>query len=108
MIVSFIYLWAPTLSHALHHGEQVLKDLQNAGSGGDYQHGGENKEEDREHEFDADLAGSLFGVLTASRTHEVGMGAKTLAHAGAEPVVLHKNCNQLAKFGFAGALREIA
>ena len=57
--------------YLLHHGEQVLENLQQAWSGRHDEHGRQNKKENREDEFDADLAGSLFGFLAAARAQEV-------------------------------------
>lgn len=60
----------------LHHREQVLKDLQNAGPSRDDQHRRQNEKEYWKYQLHADFSGALLSLLPAPGAQEIGMGSQ--------------------------------
>src|SRR5262245_9708052 len=65
-----------------------ISELEERGTDRDHQQRWQDEESERQQDLDGQLAGSLLGALAALRTQQVGVRAKRLRHAGAEPVAL--------------------
>src|SRR5262249_58066190 len=81
-----VHIVASSHRSALRDGSKEFGNVDDGGTQDDGEQRRQNQEGHREEDLDGQLAGSLLGALAALPTQQVGVRAKRLRHAGAEPV----------------------
>jgi hypothetical protein len=95
-------------AHVLHHGEQVLENVQETGSRGYNHHRRHDEKKDWKYQLHSNLRGAFFRLLPASRTQVIRVGPQRFAHTGAKAVVLNQDRDQFPDFVLTGAFGEVS
>ena len=93
---------------AIHRSNEVPQELQNSRTSRYNQERRETKEENRENELHADLAGPFLCFLPPTHSQKIRLCTQGLGDTGSETVGLDENRNQLTHLVFVGPLSEIS